>query len=1015
MKIGKSFSNMLQKLPLKRRSFLQMVSAAAVSTFGYGCSKDGAVDDFYAGLVVQDNDLVMDKDIKTYFSTGPHNCGMRCVHKLHVKNGRVVKMTSDGDIPREGSTPIDESVEDVQKRACVRGYSYIKRQYQPDRLKYPLLQTKERGDLSGFKRISWNEAIDRLSSMMREMVAKKKELGYLPIRCFWNVPNILKKPDTTNPTGLGPCLAVYGNASFGNIASALWDAAGYDTAYNASIDMLNSQFLLSWAVDPSTSFGHQGASYWFYMKAKEANIPIVFIEAKYSDAAATMGTGTTLTYTKNNKNFVDYKIPAIVLVRPGTDCALAAAMCYVIWKNKEYDEDFLRNYCFGFFKGDSCVNQSQDVTQQTEQLLASLADGSAALSTKLKMFNSNYWNVKKHVEAVKNKLSNSGNSDLDYLLGNEQALLTSPWKGESFTVPQGESFEEYMEELEKTYGNGSYEGVIAWASSVTGVAEDLIEALALKYATTKPARLDGGGGPQRTFDGMYYSWFTIALAAMTGNSNKKGGGPGYSMMNEAGAYNFHSAYYSGGGNRLDPFKHILISIDNWANVILNGRDERTDDQIIEDMLLFHNIDLRSRKESGQKLLEIDMMISCANHLISMPNVNKNIYAVTKKNTDTGEYEVKYNVTVDHFMTPTAAYSDLVLPCTTHWEEPDGIGIYTMPDIFVKQQALSPMFEAKSDAMIWYEVGKNLGQDYGFTDENNTIPSSGVGNPIAAATAKYMYENVFTLNPVCHQAANPSWVQPSFETFQKTGRVNMPITKENPIIGMRDISPLGSLSTTTGRINFYSPFYGEIRPGRTLANGPRYIDKSKLTDFGGYDGYEKMLDEKGQLTGWQSPLSNRVYKLQILTDKGKHRAHTAFDNVAVIKDKFPQTCKINPVDAEARGIADGEVVYVYNDRACMKIPAEVTHEAIPGVIRIQHGAWYRAHPTETAKVWLKFDNSKADSEPGAYTEVIMPVDVGGCENLLTLDKQTGANDPFIGGSIYVQGNLCEVSKTHPDGI
>ena len=170
----------------------------------------------------------------------------------------------------------------------------------------------------------------------------------------------------------------------------------------------------------------------------------------------------------------------------------------------------------------------------------------------------------------------------------------------------------------------------------------------------------------------------------------------------------------------------------------------------------------------------------------------------------------------------------------------------------------------------------------------------------------------------------------------------------------------------------------------------------------------MLDANGNLVGWTSPQSGRTYKLQVLTDKGKHRAHTAFDNVAIIKDKFPQTCKINPIDAAERGISDGEMVYVYCDRGCIKVPAEVTNAALPGVIRIQHGAWYRAHPTEKVKVWLRLDKSSDQ-----YTQLEMPVDVGGSENMLTLDKQTGANDPFIGGSIYVQGNLCEVSKVKPE--
>ena len=46
-------------------------------------------------------------------------------------------------------------------------------------LKYPLPQTMERGNLAGFKRISWDEALDRVRGN-REDHREKEELGYIP-------------------------------------------------------------------------------------------------------------------------------------------------------------------------------------------------------------------------------------------------------------------------------------------------------------------------------------------------------------------------------------------------------------------------------------------------------------------------------------------------------------------------------------------------------------------------------------------------------------------------------------------------------------------------------------------------------------------------------------------------------------------------------------------------------------------------------------------------------------------
>ena len=134
-----------------------------------------------------------------------------------------------------------------------------------------------------------------------------------------------------------------------------------------------------------------------------------------------------------------------------------------------------------------------------------------------------------------------------------------------------------------------------------------------------------------------------------------------------------------------------------------------------------------------------------------------------------------------------------------------------------------------------------------------------------------------------------------------------------------------------------------------------------------------------------------------------------DNVAIIKDQFEQKVYINPVDAAERGIQNGDLVYVYNDRGCTKIRAEVTHYIVPGVISVEHGSWYRASkdPNETFTAYLK---QGFDGVAQAYPNT--PIDVGGCENLLT-------DDTFVYDVIYVNqtaglhGGPVEVSLTKPE--
>jgi anaerobic dimethyl sulfoxide reductase subunit A len=92
---------------------------------------------------------------------------------------------------------------------------------------------------------------------------------------------------------------------------------------------------------------------------------------------------------------------------------------------------------------------------------------------------------------------------------------------------------------------------------------------------------------------------------------------------------------------------------------------------------------------------------------------------------------------------------------------------------------------------------------------------------------------------------------------------------------------------------------------------------------------------------------------------------------------PHRIWINPVDAEARGITDGDEVYAFNDRGKVILPAWVTERIVPGVVCIFEGAWY--DPDDRG------------------------VDRGACANTLTKDAYSG------GGAAVLNTCLVQVDK------
>ncbi len=89
-------------------------------------------------------------------TTTAFDCGGRCPLRLHVKDGRIIRV--------EG----DDAPEPEQLRACLRCRAYRQEVYHPARLMYPLKRTGAKGE-GKFERISWDEAFETIASELKRV------------------------------------------------------------------------------------------------------------------------------------------------------------------------------------------------------------------------------------------------------------------------------------------------------------------------------------------------------------------------------------------------------------------------------------------------------------------------------------------------------------------------------------------------------------------------------------------------------------------------------------------------------------------------------------------------------------------------------------------------------------------------------------------------------------------------------------------------------------------------------
>ena len=255
----------------------------------------------------------------------PHDCPDACGVLITVEDGRATKIQGDPEHPV------------TRGFLCAKVAKYLDRVYSPERVLYPMRRTAAKGPAAGgadagrsaratqvWQRISWDEALDEITSRFRAIAAEFGSEAILPY-------------------SYGGTLGTLNSASmdrrfFHRLGASQLDRTICSTAGETGLKSVlgvklgtepeqfrHSKYIIAWA---SNIHGNNVHLWPFITEARRSGAKLVVIDP----------------YRTRTADCADWYLP----INPGTDAALALGMMHVIIGENLHDADYVVKYTLGF-------------------------------------------------------------------------------------------------------------------------------------------------------------------------------------------------------------------------------------------------------------------------------------------------------------------------------------------------------------------------------------------------------------------------------------------------------------------------------------------------------------------------------------------------------------------------------------------------------------------------------------------------------------------------------------------
>ncbi|MDR2587301.1 MAG: molybdopterin-dependent oxidoreductase [Coriobacteriales bacterium] len=258
--------------------------------------------------------------------------------------------------------------------------------------------------------------------------------------------------------------------------------------------------------------------------------------------------------------------------------------------------------------------------------------------------------------------------------------------------------------------------------------------------------------------------------------------------------------------------------------------------------------------------------------------------------------MEFTVALDYYIRPwTHDYVDMVLPAAMCYERSAALGIFGRK-IYLREPVIKPLGEAREDWQIIMELGCALG----YEEECFGGSVDGALEELLATTGLGVTLDDLRAAPGGYDVPGPA----PEERKYASGKLR------------KDGQP--GFNTPTGKVEFVSKV---------------------LTDLGfeGLPIYEEPLHSP-----FKPSEQDKGYPLVLNTgSRVPFYTHSKLRDLPWLNQFMPEpVVRLNPQDAQARGLTGGDKARVYNWQGEIEMTAEVTNMVMPGVVDIFHG-WHQA--------------------------------------------------------------------------